>query len=244
MGQTQGIIDRRRNSLYPKLYLKILTGLMSWVGFCMLAIAPGVAASAETYRQQGLSYRQQARYEEAIAALKTAVELDPEHVSGQVILGWTQHLAKQHEAAATTLVNAWQADPFAVSTANALGIVHLVQGHLTAAIVTHLWAAHLKPDNEIAYFNLSLAAHRIGYYEWAIELASRAAALEPYNPHPLIAGAIAQWANGNLQDAQRLYQQALSLNSHYGSVNGATSLDAAAFNAEQIQTAQRIVQRL
>ncbi|NET10918.1 MAG: tetratricopeptide repeat protein [Merismopedia sp. SIO2A8] len=202
-----------------------------------------IASSPEEYRQLGLSYRQQGRYEEAIAALETAVSLEPDHVSGHVILGWTQHLADQDAAAAHTLVHALQLDPFAIPTANALGIVYLVQDQLVAAMMTHLWAAYLNPDNEIAYFNLSLAAQRMGYDAWAIELASRAIALEPYNPHPLIAGAIAHWSKGDQQQAIQLYRQAISLSPHYHTRSLSTYLQAAAFHSEQIGMANQIRQR-
>ena len=197
--------------------------------------------TAEGYRIQGLTYRQQGRFDEAIASLKTAVELDPESVSGQVLLGWTQHLAAQEADATTTLITALQIDPFEVQVSNALGIVHLVQGHLYQAILTHLWAAHLKPDNEIAYFNLSLATQRIGYHEWAVELAALAVELEPYNPHPLIAEAIAHWSRGDHQKAQQQYQKAIALSPRYASDQLPTYLKAAAFSPDQIQIAQRIL---
>ena len=48
----------------------------------------------------------------------------------------------------------------------------------------------LKPDNEIAFYNLSLALHQLEIYPLAITTANRAAKLEPNNPHPLVAAAI------------------------------------------------------
>ncbi|MEB3232626.1 MAG: tetratricopeptide repeat protein [Leptolyngbyaceae bacterium] len=206
---------------------------------------PSIAATtAEDYRVLGLAYRQQEQWEDAIAALTTAVELAPDHIPGQVLLGWTQHLANQDTAAAETLVNAWQLDPFAVPTANALGIVYLVQNRLWSAIVTHLWAAYLQPDNEIAYFNLSLAAHGIGYYDWAIDLAAKAVALEPDNPHPLIAEAIAHWSKADYPSALGRYQAAIALSPRYATANVGTYLTRAAFSPQQIQIAQEIIKGL
>lgn len=198
-------------------------------------------ATAETYRVQGLNYRQQGQFDKAISALQTAVDLDPQSVAGHVILGWTQHLATQEQEAEATLTTALTLDPFDVQVSNALGIVHLVQGNLYQALLTHLWAAHLNPDNEIAYFNLSLAAQRLDYHEWAIELATRAVELEPYNPHPLIAEAIAHWSLGNSETAQVLYKKAIALNPRYGTLQGTSALTAAAFSSDQIQTARRII---
>ncbi len=196
---------------------------------------------AENYRIQGLAYRQQGRWDEAIDAMQTAVELDPASISGHVLLGWTQHLATQEQAAAQTLTTALQLDPFEVQVSNALGIVYLVQGQLYQAILAHLWASHLQPDNEIAYFNLSLAAQRLEYHEWAVELAAQAVELEPYNPHPLIAKAIAHWSLGNYDIARQRYQEAIALSPRYGTAQVPIFLEAAAFSSEQIQIAQDII---
>ncbi|MEO0408542.1 MAG: tetratricopeptide repeat protein [Cyanobacteria bacterium P01_A01_bin.135] len=212
-----------------------------------VALGPSQAAvpqTAEEYRQQGLSYRNQGRFDEAIAALEQSVALAPDHQGGQVILGWTQHLAGQQEPAARTLTQAVYRNPFDIPTLNALGIVHLVQGNLGQAVTSHLWAAHLQSDNEVAYFNLSLAAQRLTLYDWAIATAARAAELEPYNPHPLIAEAIALWSQDKLEDAQQRYREALDLSPRYGTPDLDFYLEQAAFSPEQIAIAYEIVETL
>jgi Flp pilus assembly protein TadD len=210
-----------------------------------LPIAPAFGLSAAGHRQQGLLYRQQSQYAAAIAAFQKSVELEPENISGQVLLGWTQHLAKQPAAAATTLETALALNPFHVETANALGIVYLVGNQLTAAVMTHSWATVLKPDNEISYYNLSLAWQRLGQYDWAIAAANAAAQLEPNNPHPLVAAAIAHWGNGDQAQAQRTYRQAQRLNPGFADpVFLQEDLTAAAFSQTQVQIVQAIGQRL
>ncbi len=205
------------------------------------ATAQSAAPSAGEYRQLGLGYRQQGRYEDAIAAFQKSVALEPHNVSAQVLLGWTQHLAKQPLAAAQTLQTALSLNPFNVETSNALGIVHLVGGDLAAAVLTHSWATLLKPDNEISYYNLSLAWQRLGQYDFAIATAQVAAQLEPSNPHPLLALAMAQWGNGDRTVAHQSYRQALSLNP---GLTDATFLQEdliqAAFSLEQVRTVRAI----
>lgn len=62
-------------------------------------ISPSDIKAANRYRQLGLQYRQQGDFIKSIEALKKSVQLNPNHLDGRVILGWTQHLAKQPLAA-------------------------------------------------------------------------------------------------------------------------------------------------
>lgn len=198
---------------------------------------PAFTATADQYLAQGLRYRASERYPEAIAAIKKSVRINPT-ISAQVILGWTQHLAAEEDAATETLLKAASEDLFNVPTFNALGIVFLVNGKLASAVMVHSWAAILKPDNEIAYYNLSLTYHRLKNYRIAIAIGNRASALEPSNPHPLVATAIAYWDSGNRALAQKAYHQAINLDPRYRDRTFLSHLQQAGFNATQIQTAK------
>lgn len=176
--------------------------------------------------------------------LQKAVALEPDNISGRVLLGWTQHRAGQASDAANTLLQAFYLNPFDVPTLNALGIVYLVGGQLDAAVTTHSWAALLKPDNEIAYYNLSLAFERLKQYDWAVATAREAAKLEPNNPHPPVAEAIAHWGNRDRAGAQTAYQQALALDSRYNDAAFLDYLNEAGFSPDQIETSKRVLQGL
>nr|WP_242016806.1 tetratricopeptide repeat protein [Trichocoleus sp. FACHB-46] len=206
-----------------------------------LATSVAAAPSASEYRQLGLAYRTQARYSEAIAALQQAVELEPNNLSGRITLGWTQHLAGQETAAMESLFQVLYRDPQSVPALNALGIVYLVQGDLNSAVLTHTWAAWLEPDNEIPYYNLSLATHRLREYGWASLAAHRAAALEPDNSHPWVALAIINWDGGDRAAATKAYEQALALNGNYGDRAFLSYLQEAGFSAAQIQVAEQVL---
>ena len=210
----------------------------------LLISTSAFAQSATDYRQQGLSLREQERYSEAIAVLQKSVELEPQNLSGRVLLGWTQHKAGQTSIAEKTLLETFNLNPFDVPTLNALGIVYLVGGKLNNAIAAHSWAALLKPDNEIAHYNLSLAFERVGQYDWAIATAKEAAKLESSNPHPLVAEAIAHAGNQETSLAQAAFRQAIALDSRYGDSNFLTYLDEAGFSTDQILRSQQILRSL
>ena len=198
------------------------------------------ADGAATYRQQGLAARQQEDFEGAIAALKTAVVLDPTHVPGYVLLGWTQHLAGDRDVAIATLNQGLARDAEHVPSLNALGIAYLVNGDLGAAIAAHTQAKTLQADNEIAHYNLSLAYQRLPDVSAAIAHAERATELEPYNPHPWVALALAHLSNQDLAAAIANYQQASQLDRRYYDAAHLDHLLKAGFSPEQIEQVDEI----
>lgn len=214
------------------------------LNFAFTAKLVKAATTASDYRQLGLFYRQQGRYSPAIEAMQKSVVLDPKNIMGRVNLGWTLHLAGREEDAATTLLQVIYQKPLFVPAYNALGIVYLVEGNLPAAVIVHTWAAILKPDDEIAYYNLSLALHRLQIYKTAIICANRAAILEPHNPHPIVASAIAYWDLGDQKMAKRVYAKAINLDSRYRDRSFLTNLRQAAFSSSQIQTVDIIASKV
>jgi tetratricopeptide (TPR) repeat protein len=199
---------------------------------------------AGKYRQIGIQERDRGRYPQAIQALEKAVELDPQNLSGRVILGWTLHFAKQEQFAASALQEALERDPNYVPALNALGIVYLVSGNLQAAVTTHTKAIQLNPKNEVAYYNLCLAYHRLQQYDEAIAKGKQATVLEPNNPHPWVALAIAYWDKGEKSLAQQSYSQAIALDSRYRERWFLAHLEQAGFSAEQIQLSGQVLAHL
>ncbi|MBW4593027.1 MAG: tetratricopeptide repeat protein [Brasilonema angustatum HA4187-MV1] len=223
--------------------VKITSGICASL-FLSFALGTPLASAANTagdYRQLGLLYRQQGRLPEAITAMEKSVELEPKNLMGRVNLGWTLHLAGHDQQAAQSLWQAIYQKPTFVPAYNALGIVYLVDSNLTAAVLVHTLAAILKPDNEIAYFNLSLALDRLQIYNLAILTANRAAILEPNNPHPLVASAIAYWDSGSQNTAKKVYTKAIYLDSRYSDRTFLVNLKQAAFSQEQIKKTELIL---
>ncbi|MFN3361316.1 MAG: tetratricopeptide repeat protein [Pseudanabaenaceae cyanobacterium] len=209
--------------------------------FLLLSL-PSFASVAEL-RQQGLEYRRQGRWAEALAVLQRSVALAPQDVTGYVMLGWTQHLAKRSGAAAT-LWRALRLDMWAVEAANALGIVYLTGGQLQPAVLVHSWAAVIKPANEIAHYNLCLAYQRLDLADWAIAHGERAMELEPYNPHPIVAVAVVYWAQGERERALQLYHSAVALDGEYGNADYLNHLGEAGFSQAQIDIAETMRRQL
>lgn len=211
--------------------------------------------NAADYRKQGLTYRNQGQWTGALEALKMAVELDPENLSGRVLWGWTAHLAGEDDQAAAILEANLNRDPFHLETLNALGIVYLVQGKVWPAIVIHGWAGVLKPDNEIAFYNLSLGLQRVGLLDWSIATAEYASVLEPDNPHPLVALALAHGTKAalsaggindtNIQDPtlSAIITGTRQLDDRYFNPNFFDHLKEAGFSPDQIDQTRALFQK-
>jgi tetratricopeptide (TPR) repeat protein len=198
------------------------------------------AKAADRYRQIGLQYRKQGNLTKSLQALEKSVTLNPTHLSGRVILGWTQHLAQKTQQSRKTLEETLKIAPDHVPALNALGIVYLVAGDLPKAIATHTRAAQLKPDNEIAYYNLSLAYHRTGELDRAVTQAQKAIALEPHNPHPLVALALIYQEKGEKNLARATYQRAIALDNRYRQRWFLAHLAEAGFSADQLQKVEKL----
>nr|ADN14156.1 TPR repeat-containing protein [Gloeothece verrucosa PCC 7822] len=198
--------------------------------------------AASSYRLKGLEYRSQQRYTEAIQAFYRAVDLDPQNISGRVLLGWTLHLAGREPEAITELKKTLSFDANNVAALNALGIVYLVSGNLPLAVETHHRAIKLKADNEIAHYNLSLAYHLLKNYEQGIIHGKEATVLEPENPHPWVALALVYWEKGDKLLAQQTYQKAINLDGRYRESWFLGHLKEAGFSSGQIQQVEKIRQ--
>ena len=206
--------------------------------------SPTAKINAAKLRQLGLQYRQQGRYTEAITSLEKATSLEPQNLSGQVLLGWTLHLAGRETPAITVLQNVLEKDANYIPALNALGIVYLVSGNLSAAVTTHERARKLKSDNEIAYYNLTLAYHRLRQYDLAIARGKQATVLEPSNPHPWVALALVYWEKGMKKQAQQTYYRAVQLDSRYRQSAFLSHLKQAGFSLEQIETTRKILDNI
>ncbi|MCU0548198.1 MAG: hypothetical protein MUC48_02510 [Leptolyngbya sp. Prado105] len=214
--------------------------LLSLISIALTAQATW-AQSAADYRQRGIQYRGQAQFPQAIEAFQKAVELDQKNLAGRIGLGWTLHLANRRPEAIEMLQSTILYHPYNIETFNALGIAYLVNGDLIPAVAAHTWATMLNPNNEIPFYNLSLAYERLAMYDWAVECAKRAAELEPNNPHPWIALALAYQGQGDLTSAKQIYLQATNMDARYRDRDFLKFLAEAGFSAEQITIAQKLL---
>lgn len=217
--------------------------LWLWTLVALFGPVPAEANLAQRYRQEALEYRQLQEFDRALELLQKSVTLAPQDGNGWLVLGWTQHLAGRSELASQSLWQAVYLQSPPTEALNALGIVYLVRGELPTAVILHSWASLLKPDNEIAYYNLSLAYHRQKLYDLARTYAQSAVVLEPNNPHPHLALALAYAGLNQPEQSSEYLRTALSLNPQYADRSGEPDLLRAGFDQAQIDQVQAILKQ-
>jgi Flp pilus assembly protein TadD len=166
---------------------------------------------------------------------------NPTRLSACVNLGWYLHLQGQNQRAIEILTQVTQLAPTDEKAFNALGVIYLFTADYPKAVATNRAALQIQPNNEIAHYNLSLALWELSQFVEASLHAQEATRLEPTNPHPWVALAIAEFRLGHQPEAQRAYRRAIGLDRRYRKSAYLTKLSSADFSPRQITAAQTIL---
>jgi tetratricopeptide (TPR) repeat protein/energy-coupling factor transporter ATP-binding protein EcfA2 len=119
------------------------------------------------------------QWEEAIAALRKAVELDPKNVYGYGNLGRALSEKGKYDEAIPILRKAIELDPKNVYAHNNLSFALNGEGQYDEAIPILRKAIELDPKNVYAYNNLGWALNGKGQYDEAIPILRKAIELDP-----------------------------------------------------------------
>ena len=149
-------------------------------------------AQAEGYYQLGRYYDAQRRPTQAIAAYRTALQLDDRLSEAHAALGAAYALQGEFGPAIVELDAAIALAPAAAHLHNNLGYAYYLQGDQTLAIAAFEKAAALDPANPRPWNNMGLALERAGEVALARTAFDRAIALAAMPP----AGAVASGPGG------------------------------------------------
>ncbi|MEO1349522.1 MAG: tetratricopeptide repeat protein, partial [Cyanobacteria bacterium J06635_15] len=157
---------------------------------------------SSVYFYRGNSQYLQNNFEQAIADLSQALQLDPEYASAYNNRGNAHYNKGNYEQAIDDLSRALQIDPeYAVAYYNR-GNAHSVQGNYEQAIDDYNQAIQLDPEYAIAYNNRGNAHSDQGDYEQAIDDYNQALQIDPEY-------AVAYYNRGNAHSDQGDYEQAI-----------------------------------
>ncbi len=168
---------------------------------------------AVLYASVGRSRFYQGRYEEALAAWRTAVQLDPANPRYKVFESKSLFYAGQGPAAVASLKKIAAADPQNWEAADFLVQSALVAGDtLTAVSVLEKGLVNPAPDDEQRLEQLGGLYVGLGRYDKALAAFDRTIALYPNSGEALGAKANFLFTRGKYNDAIAVYQSILHQN--------------------------------
>jgi tetratricopeptide (TPR) repeat protein len=114
--------------------------------------------------QQAVQLRGQARLDEAVAALREAMKLDPENSDLHREMGITFLLSKEWKRARVEMIEAIRHDQTDADAHNGLGYALEKLGDIEGAVKEYRTATHLEPDDP---------SYRTHYFDAMVKLQSR-----------------------------------------------------------------------
>lgn len=114
--------------------------------------------------QQAIQLRQQARLDEAVAALRDATKLDPENADLHRELGITFLLSKEWKRARVEMIEAIRHDQTDADAHNGLGYALEKLGDIDGALKEYRTATHLEPDDP---------SYRTHYFDALVKIQAR-----------------------------------------------------------------------
>jgi Flp pilus assembly protein TadD len=114
--------------------------------------------------QQAVQLRAQARLDEAVAALREAMKLDPENSDLHRELGITFLMAKEWKRARVEMIEAIRHDQTDADAHNGLGYALEKLGDIDGAVKEYRIATHLEPDDP---------SYRTHYFEALVKIQTR-----------------------------------------------------------------------
>jgi serine/threonine-protein kinase len=177
--------------------------------------AARVSKTADAYLALGSEATEAALYDEAEAALQTAINLRPDHIGPYHSLGYLYARMGRYDAAANEFRHASRAAPANVLGHINLGAILYFQGRKDEARTAFEAAVAAEP-NEVAYSNLGGLYFEEARYGDATEMFEKAIALSGEvltNDRYYLVGNLAgaQYWGGEKERAQETYRRAIEL---------------------------------
>jgi len=150
----------------------------------LLGAADGWARSEEATRRNNLGTEllRQERMEEAIAAFRMALELDPDYATARLNLGYTYDRQGQIEEAMAEYRKVTELDPGNLLAHNNLGVLHDKRGSYDEAIAEFETVLRLDPSHAVALKNLENAKRNKGIMQERQERLAQARKEAEANP--------------------------------------------------------------
>lgn len=165
---------------------------------------------------QALVLEKEERWEEAIAAYRQALTVNPRYVEALANLGNVYRRRRRWTDAITTLQHALQLKPDSADLHNTLGVTHKEHGELEAALEHYREALKLSPQHAEALNNMGVVLQDQGKLANAAEAFQKALILKPgYANARYHLGLVCLW-QGQEEEALAHFQRSAGLTYNHG----------------------------
>ena len=151
--------------------------------------------------------------EKSYKALSEAEKLSPTSLEVQLKMGEVMFYSRDYERALRCLTNVTEREPDNRSALLMKGFVYKEMGDTVSAVMQLRKVCDLYPDDEAAFEELGVLYSEAGN-PLALEYLGTAHRLEPNNTNVLYAMAMFHQSQGDMDEAESLYRQLLTLNPH------------------------------
>lgn len=170
---------------------------------------------AQALVRQGKEYLRNKQYNEAMAALRRAIEIQPDLVAARVQLGQTLLAVGRTDQAMAEMKRAIELDPNDAHAYNGLGNVAGAMRRYAEAIDAYKQATSLDPNYFGAYANLGTVYGMTSRFLESAEAFQQAHRIDPNNADPLNGLGIAQFRLGQHEEGIQNVKRAVRLNPRF-----------------------------
>lgn len=156
----------------------------------------------------GLSYFYKGMYDDAIAAYKEAIKLDPNYARGHLVLGEAYGEKGMYDEAIAEHKRAIEINPRYAAAHNNLGIAYAHKGLYDEAIAAYERAVALAVFPQV-HNNLGRAYYYKGMYDEAIAAFEKAIEVEPKHASAYYNLAMVYYEKGEYEVAAQYYNKAV-----------------------------------
>jgi tetratricopeptide (TPR) repeat protein len=164
------------------------------------------------YVQGALAY-QEGNRDRALAALQSALQVNPDLIMARFLLGNIYKEQGEYAAAVEQYERVVELDPYVASNHYNLGLVNHLLNRLQIAAASYLQALQLNPADMRSNMNLGLVYTALGKPEQAIAYAQKAMDLDPRSAEAAANLGVVLDARGEYAAAERAYRRAIELDS-------------------------------
>jgi tetratricopeptide (TPR) repeat protein len=207
----------RRHVLCSREYVMLirLTSVALLLAMAATGCAQDPNARKKGYLEEGIRSYRDGKYNEAVIALKNALQIDPKFVAARHLIGRTYKAKSWNADAIRELQRALELQPDDVSIRVDLGQAYLDIDAYSHALAEGKAIHERAPGNAFGAYLFGAGTLGQGQAEAALEPLSRALRLDATQPefHKTFADALA--ALNRLDEAEGAYRKALDLNPNY-----------------------------